>query len=100
VLDAATKRVVRSLALYWCDNPLACDTAEGIRQWWLSSSDAVSTERVQRALAWLCDRGVVEMLVAADGRGRFRRASGLDDEALRQFARFAEPGEAGSREVH
>jgi len=100
VLDASTKRVVRSLALYWCDNPLACDTAEGIRQWWLPAGDAVSAERVLRALAWLCDRGGVEMLLAADGRRRFRRASGLDDAALRRLAAAAEAGDAGSREVH
>jgi len=94
VIDASTKRVVRALALYWCDNPFACDTAEGIRQWWLPPGDSVSTDQVNRALAWLCDRGLVERLLAADGRGRFRRASGADS-ALRLLL-----GEVPSREIH
>lgn len=76
MLDASTKQVVRSLARYWCDNPFACDTAEGIRQWWLMPGDDVSIDRVNRALAWLCARGFVERLLAADGRARFRRPSG------------------------
>lgn len=76
MLDASTKQVVRSLARYWCDNPFACDTAEGIRQWWLAPGDDVSIDRVNRALAWLCARGLVERLLAADGRARFRRPGG------------------------
>ncbi len=94
MLDAFTIRVVRSLALYWCDNPFACDTAEGIRQWWLAPTDDISVEQVNRALAWLCERGPVERLLTADGRSRFRRASGHDDAALRQFAALGELGEA------
>ena len=86
VLDAPTKQVVQSLARYWCDNPFACDTPEGMRQWWLMPIDDVSIEQVNRALAWLCDRGFVEQLFAADGRMRFRRASSHDVAALRQLA--------------
>ena len=100
VLDAFTKKVVKSLARYWCDNPFACDTAEGIRQWWLAPTDDVSVEQVNRALASLCDCGIVERLLAADGRARFRRTSGHDDAALRQLAEFGEQGEVGSREMH
>ncbi len=99
VLDAFTKRVVRALALYWCENPFACDTAEGIRHWWLSPDEAVSTEQVNRALAWLCDQALVERLLPADGRGRFRRASGAD-AALRLLAQSGEPSEVQPRRVH
>ncbi len=99
MLDAFTKRVVSALALYWCDNPFACDTAEGIRQWWLSPADGVSTEQVNRALAWMCERGLVECLVPADGRGRFRRTGGADP-ALRLLAEAGDPGEIPSREIH
>ena len=72
----STNQVVRALARYWRDNPFACDTAEGIRQWWLAPADDVSIEQVNLALAWLCERGMVERLLAADGRARFRRANG------------------------
>jgi len=99
VFDAFTKKVVKALALYWCENPYACDTAEGIRQWWLSPAEAVSIERVNRALAWLRDRGLVERLLPADGRERFRRANGADTE-LRLLAQADEPGEVQSRESH
>lgn len=91
MLDASTKRVVRALAVYWCDNPFACDTAEGIRQWWLSPAEGISGEQVNRALAWLCDRGLVERLLAADGRGRFRRTGG-SETALRLLTRPGDPG--------
>ena len=99
MLDASTKQVVKSLARYWCDNPFACDTAEGIRQWWLMPIDDVSVEQVTWALAWLCDRGPVERLLAADGRARFRRASGHNDAALRQLAELGELIEVSSREI-
>jgi Fe2+ or Zn2+ uptake regulation protein len=99
VLDAPAKQVVKSLARYWRDNPFACDTAEGIRQWWLMPVDDVSVEQVNRALAWLCDRGLVERLLTADGRARYRRASGHDEAALRQLAEFGELSEAHSREI-
>ena len=89
-----------SLARYWCDNPFACDTAEGIRQWWLLPTDEVSVEQVNRALVWLCDRGHVERLLAADGRARFRRAGGHDDAALRRLAESGELGDVPSREIH
>jgi len=97
VLDASTKQVVTSLARYWCDNPFACDTAEGIRRWWLLPIDDVPVEQVNRALAWLCDYGVIERLLAADGRVRYRRASGHDDAVLRRLAEFGDQGEARSK---
>lgn len=98
VLDAFTKRVVRAVALYWCENPFACDTAEGIRHWWLPADEAVSTEQVNRALAWLCDRALVERLLPADGRERFRRAGGAD-AALRLLAQSGDPGEVRPRQM-
>ena len=99
MLDASTKQVVKSLARYWCDNPFACDTVEGIRQWWLLSIEDISVEQVNRALAWLCEGGHVERLLAADGRARFRRASSHDDAALRQLAERGDLGEAHTREM-
>ena len=100
MLDAFTKPLVSSLARYWRDNPFACDTAEGIRQWWLSSIDDVSIEQVNRALAWLCERGLVERLFAADGRARYRRAGGHDDAALRRLAEMRDLGEVQLRDRH
>ena len=100
MLDALTNRLVRALALYWCDNPFACDTAEGIRQWWLPPEESVSTEQVARALAWLCERRLVERLLAGDGRARFRRAGGEADVALRRLASTGEAEPTPLRGIH
>lgn len=97
MFDATTKQVVKALARYWCDNPFACDTAEGIRRWWLPPVDGVLAEHVNRALAWLCDQGFIARLLTADGRTRFRRASGQHDAELRRLAEFGDLGEAHSQ---
>ena len=100
VINAVTKQVVDSLVRYWCDNPQACDTAEGIRRWWLMQIDTVSIEQVNRVLAWLCECGAIERLLAADGRVRFRRVSRCDDAALRRLAASDGPDAVRSSETN
>jgi hypothetical protein len=90
-LDAPAKAAVRELSLHWCANPFACDTAEGIARWWIRASTGVTVDNVTAALMWMKRRGLVEELQAADGRVRFRRASG-DVEA--RLARLAEGRDA------
>lgn len=72
--------LVRVLAGYMRANPKACDTCEGVRDWWLGSRGGGATLRdVQEALDTLVDYGVVVRVVALDGKVRYRCAS--DDAA-------------------
>lgn len=65
-----TERAARLLEAYWRANPLAADTAEGIRQWWIG--EAVVTQRgLEEALQALAAQGRVRAVRAADGRVRY-----------------------------
>ena len=74
--------VVCALALYLRANPLACDSLEGISRWWLASQ-VVTPDELEQALGWMRERGLIEELVAADGRLRYRRCG---REAMLQAA--------------
>jgi hypothetical protein len=79
--------VVRLLARYFHDNPLACDTAEGAMRWWLPQKDDISEGMVTTALDSLVAQGALETLPAVDGRVRYRR---IPKEAARTvLARIA-----------
>lgn len=70
VLSDETERAARLLEAYWRANPLAVDTAEGIRQWWIG--EAVVTQRaLDEALQALVAAGRVQAARAADGRVRY-----------------------------
>ena len=64
---------VQALMAYWIAHPLASDTLEGICRWWLNP-DALPPQRVESALAWLVEGGVVVIHRAGDGRVRYRLA--------------------------
>lgn len=68
----ATTDVVCALALYLRANPLACDSLEGIRRWWLAAH-AIAREQLEEALDLMMEQGIVEQIMAADGRLRYRR---------------------------
>jgi hypothetical protein len=74
--------VVQHLARYLCSHPDACDTAEGIAQWWGASEFGMAPAVVAGALEWMSVCGVVEPLRAADGRVLYRSAR--DAEHLQQ----------------
>ena len=70
--DPETLVIVSTLAQYLRVNPLACDTADGICRWWLGE-DPATAEKLVQALDWMKRHGLVEELMAADGRLRYRR---------------------------
>lgn len=74
-MDAADPRypAVQQLTAYWLAHPDASDTLEGICKWWLTGAP-IPMSLVEQALAWLAERGAVEMHHAADGRVRYRLA--------------------------
>lgn len=66
--------IVKQLARYLRENPLACDTLDGIARWWLVDDDAPSGT-LAVALAKLERCGIVVESLAADGQVRYRRAA-------------------------
>jgi hypothetical protein len=74
-----TADVVCALAQYLRANPLACDSLEGIARWWLAMQGVVRRE-LEQALTLMIREGLVEQIVAADGRMRYRRCT--DDARL------------------
>jgi hypothetical protein len=64
--------LVAQLARYLRANPLACDTLEGIAQWWLGADGAIAGE-LATALKTLERSGIVARSHAADGQVRYRR---------------------------
>ena len=74
--------VLRHLARYFRDNPLACDTAEGALRWWLPQEKGFNENMVIAALEALVTQGGLETLPAVDGRVRYRRVEGLEAHAI------------------
>ena len=84
--DDEVMALVRLLCRYLRENPMACDTPDGIARWWLATASGetpVRGDSLQRALDWLETRGLVERLRAADGRVRYRRVPGDVDFDVR-----------------
>lgn len=78
---------IRALALYLRDHPNACDSADGIRRWWLPEGLKVTVDELDKAVTWMKQQGLIEETAAADGRVRFRRCAGDAqlEAALRQL---------------
>jgi len=85
--------VVCALARYLRANPLACDSLEGIGRWWLAAHP-VTPEELVIAVGWMKEQGLVEELVAADGRLRYRRGA---SEAVLDAAIAAYCSASGTR---
>jgi Fe2+ or Zn2+ uptake regulation protein len=83
--------VVCALARYLRANPLACDSLEGISRWWLAAHP-VTPEELMRALNWMKEQGLVEEIVAADGRLRYRRRApeAMLDAAIEGYCNASE----------
>jgi hypothetical protein len=78
--DAAIQEIARGVACYLCQNPNACDEAQGIARWWLAAGHTYSDVQIELALSWLVRWGLVGAVHAADGRVRYAaRERQLDD---------------------
>lgn len=89
--DADVEAVIAGVAMYLRENPRACDTAEGIRRWWLPPELDCTQETVIVALDWMTRHELIEMTTAADGRQRFARRGG--GEQLDAWLRGASGGQ-------
>lgn len=77
--DFAVEALVQQITAYLRDNPMACDTQEGIARWWLAPGTGVDGQVLSRALQWMQQRRLIEALSAADGRVRFRQIAAPSD---------------------
>ena len=91
--ESSETEVVRALALYLLASPLASDTADGIRRWWLGAQGAPSLDQVTKALDTMKMLGLIEVTYAADGRRRYRRC-GDDAQLARLVDRIDRTGAA------
>jgi Fe2+ or Zn2+ uptake regulation protein len=71
------------LRRYWRRNPQACDTPEGIAQWWLPEGHGATPSQVRAALETLEEDGLVEKVVGGDGRIHYRLREGVAGELRR-----------------
>jgi len=76
--DREMVAVLEELARYMRANPLASDTADSICRWWLDG-DSARMDGLMQALQLMQRQRLVEAVVAADGRLRYRRI-GTDAE--------------------
>ena len=76
--DAAehSRALQDALLAYLDTHPHACDTADGILEWWLQGRHEWSLSDVEHTLEKLVRDGILGRLPALDGRVRYRRAPG------------------------
>lgn len=65
-----------ALLAYLAAHPSACDTADGILEWWLQGSPLWALSELEETLERLVGAGTLLRLEALDGRVRYRRAPG------------------------
>jgi len=81
--EAEVKAIARAIVSHLKAKPLASDTQMGIAQWWLQPGGEFSDEALGKALELLRRSGVIEEVLATDGRKRYRRCSSdVELEAL------------------
>ncbi|HEY1137841.1 MAG TPA: hypothetical protein VGE64_10145 [Xanthomonadaceae bacterium] len=78
---ASEQDVAACLQAYLLANPYACDTADGIRRWWLDGQEDVGMDELLRTLERMTQAGLIEAIAAADGRRRYRRTGSDADFA-------------------
>jgi hypothetical protein len=74
--NSRSQATLLALADYLGANPYACDTSEGILRWWLDERHETVMDELMEALGQMKRAGIVEEIVAADGRRRYRRIAG------------------------
>ena len=88
---ASEQDVAACLQAYLLANPYACDTADGIRRWWLDGKEDVAMDELLRTLERMTQAGLIEAIAAADGRRRYRRAG--SDAAFAAWISMQSQGE-------
>jgi hypothetical protein len=71
------------LRRYWRRNPLACDTPDGIAQWWLPQGHGATLAEVHAALETLEENGLIEKVVGGDGTIHYRLRTEVAGEPRR-----------------
>jgi len=74
--DASPEALQGALLAYLARHPDACDTADGILEWWLQAGARWSLSQVEHTLEKLVQAGTLRRLPALDGRVRYRLATG------------------------
>ena len=73
--DTKTLSLTCALLKHLLAHPERTDSSEGIARWWFTEElDVVVLERV---LCWMKDEQLIEAVLAADGRVRWRRKASL-----------------------
>ena len=71
--DAQSDELAATILRYLASCPNACDTAEGVCQWWIPQQRFVeSTHAVIDALGSLVERGKIETCKSVDGQLLYR----------------------------
>jgi hypothetical protein len=66
--------IAEMIERYVIEHPLAADTPEGIRSWWIASEWQASLEDVQKALDHLVESRCLSRMVLTDGTIIYARA--------------------------
>lgn len=70
--SASVREIAKAIIGYLKHHPNACDTADGISRWWLSSDAHREARAVEEALATLVEARLVEARRDPDGRTTYR----------------------------
>ena len=70
-MDEEVLALVKEISNYFEKHPRAADSSAGIRKWWLANNERATAEKVDQALQYLCDKGVVQKLVGETGQAVF-----------------------------
>ena len=82
IRDEDVAAVARRIAEYWLGKPGACDTAKGVREWWLDTP--VADHMVRKALEELETMGVAAADAVGEGQAaRYRLVMPVAELQLR-----------------
>ena len=65
--DGPMEAVAAAIMAYLCAHPLAADSADGVRHWWIGARVGLSVAEVESALNLLVERRLLRSLRLMDG---------------------------------
>ena len=65
--DGPMEAVAAAIMEYLCAHPLAADSADGVRHWWIGAQVGLSVAEVESALNLLVERRLLRSLRLMDG---------------------------------